>query len=217
VFDVFCYFLHRIRRVVSFIPPCLLPFCHFLFHSAVSTLFLNHSQSISMSYGNNNESRSYYQGTSMREKNPTSYFTEFTFYKAGLYSVAAIYVVSVAMIAIIQPFLTLPCPNNEVALTFLNPAYDADPCRQMRFAMLFWLSPEECTSARKLVASVLLGGIIGWERRQADRYVYLLYYIALHFDVTSLFAPSDEMMIHFVCLLAPFFVGFFLAIYFLML
>lgn len=138
-----------------------------------------------MSYGNNIESKSHHDGTSMREKNPTSYFTEFTFYKAGLYSAAAIYVITVATIAIIQPFLILPCPNNEVALTFSNPAYNADPCRQMRFALLLWLTPEECTSARKLVAAVLLGGIIGWERRQADRYVYLLYYIAFLFEVVT--------------------------------
>jgi hypothetical protein len=132
-----------------------------------------------MSYGNIIETKSYHVGTGVRENNPTGYFTEFTFYKAALYSVAAIYVITVAIIAIIQPLLTLPCPNNEVALiSFPNPAYNADPCEQMRFAMLLWLTPEECTSARKLVASVLLGGVIGWERRQADRYVYSLHFIS---------------------------------------
>jgi putative Mg2+ transporter-C (MgtC) family protein len=98
-----------------------------------------------------------------------AYFTELTVTKALLYAFAAIYVISVAVVSIIQPWLSLPCDNPGKTLEFANPAYDGTRCPHIRHAILLWMSPEECSFARRLLASVLLGGIIGWERRQADR------------------------------------------------
>jgi uncharacterized membrane protein YhiD involved in acid resistance len=97
------------------------------------------------------------------------YFTEFTLTKALLYAFASIYVILVAAVSIIQPWLSLPCDNPGEALKFNNPAYDGTRCPHIRYVILLWMSPEECSFGRRLLASVLLGGLIGWERRQADR------------------------------------------------
>jgi putative Mg2+ transporter-C (MgtC) family protein len=105
---------------------------------------------------------------SVHSRNGTPYFTEFTAGKACLYLVTSVYVLSVAILSVIEPVLSLPC-EEATKLVFENPAFDANPCKQMRYAALLGLTPEECSFARRLVVAILLGGIIGWERRQADR------------------------------------------------
>jgi putative Mg2+ transporter-C (MgtC) family protein len=107
-----------------------------------------------------------FSGTVRGEMSP--YFTELTCAKATLYLAAIVYVVSASIVAAVEPFLTIPC-TNSIGHTFANPAYDASPCREQRYMMLLGLTPLECAFGRRLVAAVLLGGIIGWERRQADR------------------------------------------------
>ena len=56
--------------------------------------------------------------------------------------------------------------NDDV---YENPDYITDPCRYSRVALLFYLTLEECDLCRRLFASVLFGGAIGYERRSADR------------------------------------------------
>ena len=89
------------------------------------------------------------------------YFTEFTLSKALLYLVAILYVASVAFVSILEPFLNLECPDPGKSLKFGNPAYDGSNCPLIRHAALLFLSKEECAFARRLVASVLFGGLIG--------------------------------------------------------
>ena len=74
------------------------------------------------------------------------------------------------MVVTIEPLLQVPCID-EAANTreYPNPDYVDDICRQERFAVLLFLTREECSYARRLVFATVLGGIIGWERRQADR------------------------------------------------
>lgn len=99
------------------------------------------------------------------------YFTEFTVTKALLYSVASLYVATACVIVMLQPFLAVPCqhipsdsdPKPENAL------YVWDPCRMKRYAVLLGLTVEECEFGRRLVWAVVLGCLIGWERKQADR------------------------------------------------
>jgi putative Mg2+ transporter-C (MgtC) family protein len=105
---------------------------------------------------------------SIHSRNGTPYFTEFTAGKFCLYLVISVYVLSVAILSVIEPFLSLTC-EEATKLDFVNPAFDANPCKQMRYAALLGLTPEECSFARRLVASIIIGGVIGWERRQADR------------------------------------------------
>ena len=98
------------------------------------------------------------------------YFTDYTNRKGAVYFLAAAFVVSTSLVAIFQPWITLPCEDTTTGKSpYENPAYDPNPCRQIRFARLLWLTVEECSFGRRLLASVLLGGIIGWERREADR------------------------------------------------
>jgi len=97
------------------------------------------------------------------------YFTELTVFKAILYLVAVIYVVSASVISVLEPLIETPCENPGEAMKFPNPGYDGTRCPHIRQFLLFGMTREECSFARRLVASVVLGGLIGWERRQADR------------------------------------------------
>jgi hypothetical protein len=45
---------------------------------------------------------------------------------------------------------------------YANPDYITDPCRYLRVAELFYFTLEECDMSRRLLCSVLLGGIIGY-------------------------------------------------------
>ena len=70
-----------------------------------------------------------------------------------------------------QPFLDLPCDVPKSKLEFGNVAYTYQNhlCRNIRYPELLGLCRDECIVARRLVAAVILGALIGWERRQADR------------------------------------------------
>lgn len=51
-----------------------------------------------------------------------------------------------------------------------NPDYRYDPCTsEFRSPKLLYFTREEICYARRLLISCVLGGAIGWERRQADR------------------------------------------------
>lgn len=52
---------------------------------------------------------------------------------------------------------------------YANPDYITDPCRYLRVPQLSYITLEECDMCRRLLCSVLLGGVIGYERRSADR------------------------------------------------
>jgi putative Mg2+ transporter-C (MgtC) family protein len=109
------------------------------------------------------------------------YFTEFTLTKGLLYGTVLAYVLAVCLVVLLEMVLDdeqLHCnvrtlDSLTIVLTnhtdYANTAFRYDPCRYVRFARLLWLTREECAFGRSLVASVLLGGIVGWERRQADR------------------------------------------------
>ena len=98
------------------------------------------------------------------------YFTDLTFGKVVLYGLAVAIVAAVCLSVITEIFIDIPCYIvDEVDIEYKNPSYDPDPCRHVRYPQIFWLTKEECTFGRSQVAAVLLGGVIGWERRQADR------------------------------------------------
>eukprot|EP00955_Chlamydomonas_euryale_P072775 361512-Chlamydomonas_euryale.AAC.3 len=50
-----------------------------------------------------------------------------------------------------------------------NPLYDSDPCLEVRYAPLLWLTRRECEHLRRVLLSLLLGSLIGYERRSPDR------------------------------------------------
>ncbi|KAL7555556.1 hypothetical protein ACA910_013034 [Epithemia clementina (nom. ined.)] len=91
--------------------------------------------------------------------------------KGIFYGLAILFVFSVSIIVVLEPFIPLKCDENakDTSITYANPSYSFYPCRHERMGRLLFLTPEECDFGRRLVASVVLGGIIGWERRMADR------------------------------------------------
>ena len=100
-----------------------------------------------------------------------SYFTEVSVRKRFFYIVLVIYVVSVMVVAMLEPFVT---PQSclepiETSKEFGNSLFRYNPCRYERKGYLLFLTPVECSYSRRLVIAVILGGLIGWERRQADR------------------------------------------------
>lgn len=50
-----------------------------------------------------------------------------------------------------------------------NPDYNHSPCHITRIPSLFYLTLEECDLSRRMVASIIFGGFIGFERRTSDR------------------------------------------------
>lgn len=50
-----------------------------------------------------------------------------------------------------------------------NPDYNDSPCHVTRIPSLFYLTLEECDLSRRMAASIILGGFIGYERRASDR------------------------------------------------
>ena len=98
-----------------------------------------------------------------------SYFTVFTWEKAIFYFGAIVFVSGCSLAVCIQPFVHLECHLDQKNITYMNPSYQPDPCENTRYPQLLFLTIEECIFSRRIIAAVLLGGIIGWERRQADR------------------------------------------------
>jgi uncharacterized membrane protein YhiD involved in acid resistance len=98
-----------------------------------------------------------------------NYFTVFTWEKAIFYFGAIVFVSGCSVAVCIQPFVQLECHQVQRNITYENPSYRDDPCEDIRYPQLLFLTIEECIFSRRIIAAVLLGGIIGWERRQADR------------------------------------------------
>mmetsp|Transcript_25671 Transcript_25671/g.61689 ORF Transcript_25671/g.61689 Transcript_25671/m.61689 type:complete len:277 (+) Transcript_25671:74-904(+) len=106
-----------------------------------------------------------------------AFFTEFTLFKGVLYCVCVIYVACTGIAVMSEPYMTLPCDylpspnaNGDNNITFPNVFYSHDPCRtSARYLRLMGMTPRECTYGRHLVMAVILGSIIGYERRTADR------------------------------------------------
>lgn len=50
-----------------------------------------------------------------------------------------------------------------------NPSYQPDPCRWQRYPMLLGMNKWECDMSRRILMAILMGSIIGFERRRVDR------------------------------------------------
>jgi len=102
-----------------------------------------------------------------------SHFTEFTLFKGVLYSACIVYVLCAAIAVLLEPYMTLPCNYNASDsdnITFPNVLFINNPCQtSTRYLCLMGLTPQECTFGRNLVVAAILGSIIGYERRMADR------------------------------------------------
>jgi putative Mg2+ transporter-C (MgtC) family protein len=110
--------------------------------------------------------------------NFSSYFTEFTYSKGIFYAIVLVYVLAVGIIVLVDLLINdTRCDMSALSeeqeramkTDYANPSYRYDPCRTVRLSHLLFFTREECAFGRSLLASVLLGGLVGWERRMADR------------------------------------------------
>lgn len=129
------------------------------------------------------------------------FFTEFTCFKGLLYLFAILYVFIYSALSLLQPFIFNACKDvpKNVDRGFENPGYDQRDCYHARTKYLLFLSPEECSFARRIIIAAVLGGLIGWERRSADRpagirTMSLVSLGACLFAITSAFAFLDGPM-----------------------
>jgi uncharacterized membrane protein YhiD involved in acid resistance len=100
----------------------------------------------------------------------SGYFKNYTTSKGILYTIAIIYVTITFTISILQPFIFTCKKEATTNSDFENPGYAFyASCHHHRQAVLFFLTPEECTLARRLAFASIFGALIGWERRQSDR------------------------------------------------
>lgn len=107
------------------------------------------------------------------------FFTKFTMQKAIFYCCVLAYCAIFTVICFLEMFLpdSLICdesmiPASEIAkskIEYTNPSFVYDPCSNMNLPYLLFLSRLQCNFGRRLLASGFLGGIVGWERREADR------------------------------------------------
>lgn len=97
------------------------------------------------------------------------YFTEFTVTKGVIYTTTVLFFVTVSLISLIEPLLSLPCTDIMSTVKHKNPEYVFSSCYHTRFEQLLFMTPYDCDLGRRLLISLFLGGIIGFERRQADR------------------------------------------------
>jgi len=97
------------------------------------------------------------------------YFTELTVTKGFIYTTTVIFFVSVSLISLIEPLISLPCKDIMSTVKHKNPEYIFSNCRHTRFVQLLFMTPFDCDLGRRLLMAVILGAIIGFERRQADR------------------------------------------------
>lgn len=94
------------------------------------------------------------------------------FCKRALYGVCSAYVLCTALLVLLEPLLALPpCDARPTAAGPVpNAFYVDDPCRtSVRYLRLAGLTPQECAFGRHLAVAVLLGSVVGYERRMADR------------------------------------------------
>lgn len=59
--------------------------------------------------------------------------------------------------------------KGTISSKYENPDYNDSPCHITRIPLLLHLTLEECDLSRRMFTSVLLGGLVGYERRASDR------------------------------------------------
>ena len=97
-------------------------------------------------------------------------FSDFATSKFFFYLLMLVLLITLSLVAVFSEWI-VPCPARKRAVvgTFPNPAFNEIDCRTRREAKLLQLTPLECDLTRRTLASVMLGTLIGVERRRADR------------------------------------------------
>mmetsp|Transcript_40507 Transcript_40507/g.55143 ORF Transcript_40507/g.55143 Transcript_40507/m.55143 type:complete len:273 (-) Transcript_40507:529-1347(-) len=100
------------------------------------------------------------------------YFTVLTWQKIIFYMICISLLVCWSIVVLIEPWLSessdcINDPTNDKQ--YLNVDYNPNPCTRKRLSILLYLTAEECDHGRRLLFAVILGALIGYERRSADR------------------------------------------------
>lgn len=122
---------------------------------------------------------------SARRRNPSTmaaigrgYFSE----ESGkgsiiFYSVTTCLVICYCVICVVAPFITPVCDKvagdhsfrARTGVEYPNPDYQKDPCKFTRYWVLGGMNKWEADMCVRVLVSIVLGSVIGWERRRADR------------------------------------------------
>eukprot|EP00307_Rebecca_sp_RCC1486_P003134 CAMPEP_0119412328 /NCGR_PEP_ID=MMETSP1335-20130426/4809_1 /TAXON_ID=259385 /ORGANISM="Chrysoculter rhomboideus, Strain RCC1486" /LENGTH=271 /DNA_ID=CAMNT_0007437055 /DNA_START=8 /DNA_END=823 /DNA_ORIENTATION=- len=81
------------------------------------------------------------------------------------------------VISLLAPLVAPPCDvvptahsyRARAGIEYKNVDYEKDACKFYRYAVLGGLNKWECDMCVRVIVSLVLGSIIGWERRRADR------------------------------------------------
>jgi hypothetical protein len=98
-----------------------------------------------------------------------SYFSHSPARDGGIYGFLMLALVGYGIIAIVGPFIAPECDKPSPDLPFKNPDYNPDPCLTTRFLQLGGITLRECWFIRCIIMSMVLGSVIGYERRSPDR------------------------------------------------
>mmetsp|Transcript_38243 Transcript_38243/g.96135 ORF Transcript_38243/g.96135 Transcript_38243/m.96135 type:complete len:313 (+) Transcript_38243:135-1073(+) len=98
-----------------------------------------------------------------------SYFSNSPARDGVIYGFLMLLLVSYAIISVIGPFIAPACDKPAPDLPFKNPDYNPDPCLTTRFVELGGITLRECWFIRCIISSMILGSVIGYERRSPDR------------------------------------------------
>ena len=86
------------------------------------------------------------------------------------YIFLAVFTVVLSIVSILAPVITPECPTAKASTTkHPNPDYVVDDCKFVRYPILFGLSMFEADCCVRILASILCGSVIGFERRRPDR------------------------------------------------
>ena len=147
---------------------------------------------------------------------PDSYFSaETSLSTRAFYAVLCLLTLVYSLIGLFSPLLVPKCdiplldkvPFRRQLVQGLeggledapNPSYRPDPCRWRRYGVLLGLNKWEADMCCRVIISILMGSIIGFERRRADRpagirTMAMVCLGACVFTIDSMFAFVDGTM-----------------------
>jgi uncharacterized membrane protein YhiD involved in acid resistance len=103
-----------------------------------------------------------------------------------------------SVIALVAPLITPVCPTPSGG-EWPNPSFHYDPCWEVRYLALLGMTSWEADMSRRIVMAILIGSVIGFERRRADRpagirTMAMVCLGACVFTIGSIFAFVDGTM-----------------------
>jgi len=107
--------------------------------------------------------------------------------------------ITYSSIAVLAPLIQPVCEVQGNFTKAPNPSFHQDPCRWTRYAVLLGMNTWEADMSRRIVLSIVMGSILGFERRRADRpagirTMAMVSLGACVFTIGSIFAFLDGTM-----------------------